>query len=175
VLAPVGGIPIIRHFAFYLHPVRFKLEEVVGHSIVDYIFNDRVKRRAEKKAPEREKNGTVAVHRAEASGNEHFGRYKPNSSAEMPPLARSKSATSISSQATGASRSILSNHAQGADAMGNADKFTMVPIRDAAEMRRRANANKTFIRVIFGATSFVLSYKVGLAFGVGKAELMVIE
>lgn len=42
-------------------------------------------------------------------------------------------------------------------------KFTMVPIRDAAEMRRRASANKTFIKVMFGSTSIVLSYKVSQA------------
>ena len=45
------------------------------------------------------------------------------------------------------------------------EKFTMVPTRDAAEMKRRASANKTFVKVVFGATSIVLSYKVSAILG----------
>jgi hypothetical protein len=148
-LAPVGGIAIVRHFAFYLHPVRFKLEERVGHAIVDYIFNDRVKRRKERKDVE---NG-AATPRSETNGNgmahlsTDFGRGKNPSSAEMPPLARTRSTSSVATQP--------------GEGISNAKKFAMVPMQDAAEMRLRAKSNKTFIRVVFGCTSFVLSYKVG--------------
>jgi len=43
----VAGIGIIRAFCIYLHPVRIRLEQEVGSSIVDYIFTDRTKRRRE--------------------------------------------------------------------------------------------------------------------------------
>lgn len=69
-------------------------------------------------------------------------------SGSLPPIHRIKSNTSV-----------ISSKQQ--DEMGKPDtKFAMVPIRDAAEMKKRASTNKTFIRVIFGPTSIVLSYKV---------------
>ena len=63
VLAPVGGITIVRNFAVYLLPLRFRLEEKVGHQVTDYIFSERVERRKEKHAKRDKekaaKNGSV--------------------------------------------------------------------------------------------------------------------
>lgn len=65
---------------------------------------------------------------------------------------------------TNSSASIISM--KGSDDVPKPDtKFNMVPIQDAAEMKRRASTNKTFIRVIVGSTSIVLSYKVRRLFG----------
>lgn len=42
-LPQVGGISIVKELAFYLHPVRFRLEQTVGTAVVDYLFNDKTK------------------------------------------------------------------------------------------------------------------------------------
>ena len=145
VLAPVGGIPIVRNLALYLHPVRFKLEERVGHEIVDYIFNDRVKRRKQGE------NSVPLASRESSHSTESSKQLLTVSGTEMPSLDRIKSTSSLKTLAGAPKERIIPDA-----------KFGMVPIRDAVEMRRRASANKTFIRVIFGSTSIVLSYKVGL-------------
>jgi hypothetical protein len=125
--------------AFYLHPVRFKLEERLGHEIVDYIFN-RVK--------PWNKGEINALQRA-ADAGEGLKHNRPPPGRELPPIHRTQSTASV-----------ISVKGSG-ELLGKPDaKFTMVPIRDAAEMKRRASANRTFIRVIFGSTSIVLSYKV---------------
>ena len=155
-MAPVGGITIVRHFAFDIHPVRFRLEEKVGHEVMDYIFSDRKRRRAAKIA-----NGSAKVDTKELGfsigfphGDKQGGNSRANSTADLTSLSGSKSQVSLVSQNT-------ENMGQGDD------KFTMVPTKDAAEMRRRASVNKTFVKVVFGATSLVLSYKVSKHVGLG--------
>ncbi|KAK4684426.1 hypothetical protein P7C73_g5753, partial [Tremellales sp. Uapishka_1] len=161
--APVGGITIIFHFAFYLHPIKFKLEEKVGHQMVRYIFNDNTKR------AKAESNGNGHGHsngHGNGNGNGHgHGQghgHGNDSELSLPPLHRTKSSLSImSDKSRNGSSKLLPLvgedshvHAKKLDA-----KFTMVPSQDAAEMRRRASTNKTFVTIIFGATSFVFSYK----------------
>ena len=164
-MAPVGGIQIVRHLAVHLHPVRFKLEERLGHEIVDYVFNDRVKRRRQK--AEDKQDGT--------NGHKHNGTSTPSndsnrhlhmpgrreaartpSGMEMPPLQRSKSQGSVLSEMAPRTSE---------DTGDSENKFTMVPIKDAAEMRRRASANKTFVKIVFANTSIVLSFKVSYIVG----------
>ncbi|ORX40254.1 golgi-body localization protein domain-domain-containing protein [Kockovaella imperatae] len=152
-MAAVGGIQIVRHLAVNLHPVRFKLEERLGHEIVDYIFNDRVKRRRQK--AEEKQNGTTNGHRENGtttpgpSGRRDAQRTP--SGMEMPPLNRTRSQASILSETP--------NGRSSEDQSEGDHKFTMVPMQDAAEMRRRASANKTFVKIVFAATSIVLSFK----------------
>lgn len=155
ILAPVGGIDIVRHFAFYVHPVRFRLEEKVGHQVMDYIFSDRVERRKRKAETKNEKPKAVkenTLGMTLADGSKSTAMLRTASGLEMPQLSRSKSQLSVNSSQTG----IIEEMGHKSD-----DKFTMVPTKDASEMRRRASAVKTFVGIVFGATSLVLSYKVG--------------
>jgi len=158
ILAPVGGISIIRHMAFYLQPVRFRLEERVGHQVMDYIFSDRVERRADRDKTKRQgqiKNGTASSGHQDDS-QKTSGALTRSGPTESSPLMRSKSQVSIATTNTANG----SNNGDDDDKAQSEQKFTMVPTKDASEMRRRAKGNKTFIKIIFGATSFVLSYKV---------------
>ncbi|ORY31449.1 golgi-body localization protein domain-domain-containing protein [Naematelia encephala] len=138
-LAPVGGIPIFRHLFVNIFPIRFRIEERVGHQIADYIFNDRVRRRDEQ---------------AKGGSKEDKESKRTSSGTEIPPLHRTQSSASLSSQTTNGARHPMP------DELGKPDaKFTMVPSGDAAEMRRRAKANFTFVKIMVEATSVVLSYK----------------
>lgn len=141
ILAPVGGITIVRHLGVQVHPVHFRLEERTGHNIMDYMFSDRVERRKARKS----KDG--AKSKSDAARDKHT---KDPSTTDSVPLSRSRSQVSLASTL---------NEKAGHDEEQD-DKFTMVPSKDAAEMRRRASANATFVEVIFGSTSIVLSYKV---------------
>lgn len=146
-LAAVGGIPIVRQFTPYIHPIRLQLEQRVGHQVMDYIFNDRVRRRRE------EGTGTATPR------NDNNAGSKTASTQELIPLHRSKSAVSVASTSA-ASANTNRQSRQGDEAMH--DHFTLVPKGDAAEMRRRASSARTFLSITFDATSFVLSYKVSL-------------
>lgn len=161
-IAPVGGITIVRNCLLYLHPVRFRLEERVGHLAVDYFLRRARRAKGPKSLKDKDGNGT-STPKAESSGftmtllGESFGKgVKAAPGTDMLPLTRTKSATSIASQATSGSR----GNGQEGEGIVNAEKFTMVPIRDAAEMRRRANKNKTFIKVVVLPTYLVFSHKV---------------
>lgn len=161
ILAPVGGIDIVRHFAFYIHPVLFRLEERVGHQVMDYIFSDRVERRKRKvEKGDKPKTAHKELGMSQAEGNRSSTLLRSSSGIDMPQLSRSKSQVSVATMST--------NNTGLIEEMGNKpdDKFTMVPTKDASEMRRRASAVKTFVGIVFGATSLVLSYKVSLGSGI---------
>ena len=156
---------MVRHLGVYLHPVRFKIEERLGHDLVDYIFNDRVKRRRQK-AEEKQLpvNGHGTGKHTDGQQHQNGESHTPSlngkrdgtrtpSGMELPPLKRSHSQASVLSEMT--TRTSEDNEGD--------NKFTMVPVKDAAEMRRRASANKTFVKIVFAATSIVLSFKVRLA------------
>lgn len=134
----------------------------MGHEVMDYIFNDRVRRRREEGGGGG--GGGTATPRNERDrdrdASSHAGS-KTASTLELAPLHRSKSAVSVasSSAATAATR----QSRQGDEGMH--DHFTLVPKGDAAEMRRRANSARTFLSITFEATSFVLSYKVSIRRG----------
>jgi hypothetical protein len=108
---------------------------------MDYMFSDRVERRKARKS----KDG--AKSKSDAARDRHT---RDPSTTDSVPLSRSRSQVSLASTL---------NEKAGHDEEQD-DKFTMVPSKDAAEMRRRASANATFVEVIFGSTSIVLSYKV---------------
>ena len=171
ILAPVGGISIVRHLALYIYPVRFRLEEKVGHQVMDYIFTDRVERRKARKE-EKDREKAERHHHAKnkkgekstndlgmlAEGKKSTATLK---STDGTPLRRSKSSTSVATMNTVATNGSADDVAT----KGEDEKFRLVPTKDATEMRKRASANKTFVKIIFGATSFVLSYKVGAGTG----------
>lgn len=152
-VAKVGGIPIVRQLSVYLHPVRLQLEEKVAAKIKDYIFNDRVSRRKEAASEATSRKETATNH-----GN------KTSSTLELAPLHRSKSAISVNSTAASSigNRSVSTSGRPGSVAGDDRvpDNFTMVPKGDAAEMRRRASAVRTFIDIAFESTIVVISYKV---------------
>lgn len=158
ILAPVGGITMVRHTAFYLYPVRFRLEERVGHQVMDYIFSDRVERRKNRERMKRQGH----IRDAPASVAQHTESHRSNGAmtrlgtTDAVPLVRSKSQASIATVNT----TNGSMNGDGNDRDRGDSKFA-VDTNDASEMRRRAKGNKTFIKILVGATSFVLSYKVG--------------
>lgn len=164
VLAPVGGIEIVRNFTFASHPLNFRLEERVGKQMMDYVFNDRVQRRQEKKRKKEkgEKGDKDSVR------NGSNGDISKSSSLmlDMPALQRSQSSTSVASSAT--QGTFASAGANGNDKMRPDAKFTMIQSQDAAEMRLRASTTKTFERIRVTQTVLILSYKVGA----GRVELM---
>jgi len=155
IMAPVGGITMVRHTGFYLLPVRFRLEERVGDQVMDYIFSDRVERRANQERSKRH------LKEAPASISQHSDTHKSNGAivrsgtSDSIPLMRSKSSVSIATVGT----TNGSTNGDGEDSRQD-PKFSMGPAKDASEMRRRAKGNKTFIRIILAATYLVLSYKV---------------
>ncbi|KAL1408382.1 Protein SABRE [Vanrija albida] len=127
----VGGIGIIKEFAFYLYPFRFKLEERVGSLTMDYLFNDRTKKHDDDKDHHKDahpkKKGELA----------HDKKQSPNAL--------------VTANGRGRSSTILEN----APPPG----FSTVPDDDAAEMQRRASRNWTFGSIVVGKTFFVLDYK----------------
>ena len=165
ILAPVGGIQIVRHLALYIYPVRFRLEEKVGHQVMDYIFTDRVERRKARKEEKDREKADKHIHGKGKKGDKGANELgllpegkKSTTTLNSVPLSRSKSSVSISTMNTMATSASAEDGAK----KGEDEKFRLVPTKDATEMRKRASANKTFVKIIFGATSFVLSYKVGL-------------
>lgn len=149
----VGGIGIIRQFAFYVHPTRFRLEQEVGSSLVDYVFNDKTGRR-----PKLNKKDTKAAHKEDKDKDKDLlapagddasalsRTVSPNTLAVAAPAnGRNRSATVVSAATNDSARSTPLDN---------------VPDMDAAEMRRRANMNRTFISVLVGSTILVLDYKV---------------
>lgn len=113
---------------------------------MDYIFNDRVRRRREE--------GTANAPPRDDGGLSNAGASKTSSTLELAPLHRSKSAVSVASSSAATNR----QSRQGDE--GIHDHFTMVPKGDAAEMRRRASSARTFLNITLEATTFVLTYKV---------------
>jgi len=157
-LAPVGGISIVRQFIFRIHPVRFKLEERVGHDIVDYIFNDRVKRRREKHADKNGKKGEKpngTVHKENGQDPPVNGGQRTHSLLALPALHRSSSQMSIASTA---SSSRFKRHVSGHEQQSSGDEgqhdttFTMVPMRDATEMRN-SESSTSLIRVVSSSST----------------------
>lgn len=127
----VGGIGIIKEFAFYLYPFRFKLEERVGSLAMDYLFNDRTKKHDD------------------AKDNNHHPKKKE--------LTADKNQSSHALVTTANGRHRSNTVLETAPPPG----FSTVPDEDAAEMQRRASRNWTFGSIIVGKTFFVLDYKVG--------------
>jgi hypothetical protein len=148
----------------YLHPVRLQLEEKVAAKIKDYIFNDRVSRRKEAAgdANSRKDTGSSVGH-------------KTSSTLELPPLHRSKSAVSVNSTSASSigNRSVSTSGRPGSLAGDErvSDNFAMVPKGDAAEMRRRASAVRTFIDIAFESTIVVISYKVRAIRDLGREAI----
>ncbi|EIW73580.1 hypothetical protein TREMEDRAFT_70997 [Tremella mesenterica DSM 1558] len=78
---------------------------------------------------------------------------------QMPPLSRSHSEVSIASQKSGtASIHSIRSNSSGEDSKNKAFPLTS-NLRDAQEMRRRASSIKTFERIVFGNTAFILDFK----------------
>lgn len=130
---PIGGIPIVTEARYFLHPLRISLEERVANQAVDYVFPDLKRRRAEEK--ERKKRGK---YRTNGGGD----------TADSTSLTRTKSSTSVSSQATGEGR-----------AKGD-EKFTMMSPGDAKIMQERADKAMAFNSIELPATVLSLSFKV---------------
>jgi hypothetical protein len=151
VLAPVGGIEIVRNFTFASHPLNFRLEERVGKQMMDYVFNDRVRRRQEKKSKKE---------KGETRGKGTAGDSRMASTLELPALQRSQSSTSVASSATQGTMT-SADGSNGASKMRPEAKFTMIHSADAALMRDRASKTKTFERIRVMQTVLILSYKVG--------------
>lgn len=162
-LAPVGGISIVRHLGYKLYPVRINLEERVGHAVSDYMFSARKKRRQESVT-----SGTgthTPLPEISENGGSHGLLSHPHtnrtaSTIELPSLHRTRSTVSIASTANSVAPSRSGSNQGQDDAPTHQDKFTTVPRDDVAEMRRRASANRTFLDILFEATSIVLTYKV---------------
>ena len=96
------------------------------------------------------------VPRLEVNGRPELSRVN-SSNTEFAPLTRSKSSTSIVSQATSGSRSVSTPMPQ----QGKGDeKFTMVPSEDAKIMRQRASRTRVFGRIQVAKTTISLSYRV---------------
>ena len=165
-MAPVGGIPIVRDVVMKLHPVRFKLEEQYGHQFVDYIF--RRKRDANEKpenGKKKEKEKDKDKKRAKSPDKRSVlmtplnGNNPSTTSLPLAPLSRTQSEVSLSSLRSGRSASAATT----LDSGGSEDDKPSFPLtsnlRDAQEMRRRASSNKTFERIVFGNTAFILDFK----------------
>lgn len=134
-LPQVGGISIVRELAFYIYPVRFRLEQTVGNAVVDYLFNDKTK------------------HHIQGSSGQSSSSTQLKSSDSLP-RTQSQLSVATTQSATRSSRAHLADQTRAA--LDTSTDFDV----DAEEMRRRAATNRTYMNIAFGATHFVLDYKV---------------
>jgi hypothetical protein len=142
----VGGIELWKSFTFVAQPINVRLEERVGKQMLDYVFNDRVKRRQEKK----KKHDKEDVESIASMGSNGTGASRKDLE-----LSRTQSSVSIASTAHA---SVMS----GANGNGmRPEKFALIHSKDALEMRDRASKTKRFEKIRVAPTTLMLSYKVG--------------
>jgi hypothetical protein len=141
----VGGIELWKSFTFVAQPINVRIEERVGKQMLDYVFNDRVKRRQEKKSKKHDKDDAESVASMSTNGT---GSRKDLE------LSRTQSSASIASTAHA---SVMS----GTNGNGlRPEKFALIHSKDALEMRDRASKTKRFEKIRVAPTILMLSYKV---------------
>lgn len=134
-LPHVGGLRVVKDFEFYLFPVRFRLEQVVGDMFVEYLFNEKTRTRRKQSSKDKKDDNEAA-----------------NRSSDQLSTSRNQSTTTLP---------LSKRHATGNKIRPNENTRALgtVPDEDALEMQRRATTNFTFLHLTIGATSFVLDFK----------------
>ena len=147
---PVGGIDIWKSFTFAVQPINVRIEERVGKQVLDYVFNDRVRRRQEQKTKKHEKD-RGDQESIISSGSNDTGMSRGTKDLE---LSRTQSSASIASSL----HPSMMNGSNGDQS--RPQKFAVVHSKDALEMKNRASKTKTFENIRVAPTVFMLSYQV---------------
>ncbi|CAO1616639.1 unnamed protein product [Sympodiomycopsis kandeliae] len=179
-LAPVGGISIVDQFELDLHPLKVQLEMKVGKMIMDYVFGSRRNREKEdnkrkaildaqaKKSSPKSKSSPFARLTSSSKQNGQNGASTPDatsrrtssSSDVRPPRSSRGMASESSGQNLEPSRPASIRGEQGSDEDEREDSSPLAMAkRNAAEMRKRASSNLTFVFFKLPETVFCLSYK----------------
>ncbi|KAM0789695.1 hypothetical protein ACM66B_006555 [Microbotryomycetes sp. NB124-2] len=173
-LPPVGGITMVDLLEIHLHPLKLQLEHRVGRQILDYLFSQR---RAKTQAIERKKSSNqLKVPGTSGSGPASQASSRPpsivvNSHQNVSTDSLVESSSLID---RGINRSTPNLHASASHSSLNtsehrlrkavsADVLAVATGQeeglDAAEMRARAQLNRTFILVEITSTLLCLTYR----------------